>query len=151
MSKTQHGLTLIEILVVVGILGLILAMTTGVNVDLFRGDLFRSEQSTVISLLEKARSRSMSNMYDTTHGVCYSSGNYILFRGSTCSPSASTSEKFPANVEISTASNFASAFPTIVFNRLAGTTTSGSLITIAITDGVKSANIEINNEGTISW
>jgi prepilin-type N-terminal cleavage/methylation domain-containing protein len=148
-AKTNQGLTLIEILVVLGILALILAMTTVVNTDLFKGDIFRSEESTIVSLLQKARSRAMANMYDNTHGVCYDavSDNYVLFR-TTCNPSASTSERFPANVNISENSGTTSPFPTFIFDKLTGNTTGG---TIHISDGVKATDIIINNEGTISW
>ena len=152
--ETQKGLTLIEILVVLGIIGVILSFSSLVDLNLFKGDIFRSEEYTIISLLEKARSRAMSNMYDSAHGVCYIAPNYVVFRESDghCANGIASNELTPANANIASAlnSNFTANFPTVVFARLAGSTTNA---TINMTDGVKSATppITINNEGTINW
>ena len=149
--KRNQGLTLIEILVVVAIIAIIVSFGMAVDLNAFRRDTFRAEEATIVSLLSRARSRAMSNMFDTTHGVCYdnASKSYVVFRGSICTI-APPSELTVANVNIATTSDFANPakFPTIVFGRLAGNTSSA---TITVKDGIKTADIKINNEGTISW
>jgi len=142
----SRGFTLIEILVVVAIIGLIISVGLTLDLNSFKRDIFHSEESIILSLLEKARSRSMTNYYQTTHGLCYIAPNYVIFRGTTCT--AVGSEISPANAVVASASNFSTTFPTIVFTQLTGTTTAA---TIHITDGVKSADIILNNEGTINW
>ncbi len=150
----QQGMTFIEILVVVAIIGVIMSFGMSNNVGLFMGDTFRSEKNIIVSLLEKARSRAMSNMFDSDHGdgVCYNAGNYVLFRGrTTCLPlNSSTDENTPANTNIASVSNFSTTFPIVVFNRLTGNVT-GAPIDIIIKDDTKTDIININNEGTINW
>ena len=144
----NKGFTLIEIIVVIAVIGIIISFGTIMDLSVLERDTFSTERSTIVSVLEKARSRAMANMFESPHGVCYVAPNYVIFQGSTCT--ASGSELIPANQNIAVLSDFTNPakFPTIVFTQLSGNTT-GS--TIVLTDGVKSSNIEINNEGTINW
>lgn len=145
--KTKQGFTLIEILVAVAVVGVIIGFGMTIDLSSLRSDTFQAEETTIVSALQKARSRSMANMYESVHGFCYIAPNYILFRGrTTCLPTSGTDETIPANINI--ASNASSSFPTFVFTQLSGTTTGA---TIHITDGTKSDDIIINNEGTINW
>ncbi len=151
-QNRQRGMTFIEILVVVAIIGVIMSFGMSNNVGLFMGDTFRSEKNIIVSLLEKARSRAMSNMFDSTHGVCYNAGNYVLFRGrTTCLPlNPSTDENTPANTNIASISKFSTDFTPVVFNQLTGNVT-GAPIDIIVKDDTKTDIININNEGTINW
>jgi hypothetical protein len=91
----------------------------------------------------------MSNIFEQNHGVCFVSPNYIIFRGrKTCLPTNSTDEPVPADKNIASVSNFSTAFPTIVFSQLAGTTTAA---TITLMDGIKSFTISVNYQGIIDW
>lgn len=141
----KKGFTLIEIIVVLAILTVIVSFGTVVDFSSFTSSTIENEESKIISLLQKARSRAMNNMNQTTHGVCYISPDYVIFEGTTCT----SGEPIPANVNI--ASNGATIFPAVIFNQLTGNTNSATDIIIHITDGVKERDITINNEGTINW
>lgn len=142
---THCGFTLIELMIVIAITGMILSFGMTLNVNTIQGDTFLSERATVVSILERARSRAMANLFDTNHGVCYIQPNYIIFKGDSCTNT--DSELIPANTNI--ISNSLNTFPEkIIFERLTGRTTEA---TIHITDGAKEADIIINNEGTINW
>ncbi len=138
----NKGFSLIEIIVVIGVVAVVIGFGVVTDLSAFRRDTFQTEEAKIVSILQKARSRAMSNIYDTNHGVCYIAPNYVIFKGNTCT----TGDSIPANTDIS--SNGGTLFPAIVFNRLSGTTTGA---TIHITDGIKSDDIMINNEGTINW
>ena len=145
----QKGFTLIEIIVVLAILTFIVSFGLIIDLNFFKSNILRAEQSVIVSTLEKARSRSVSNMFESAHGFCYVAPNYIVFRDrTTCLPVGAADEVIPANTTI--ASNPLTTFSpgTIIFSQIAGTTTDA---TIHITDGLKSADITINNEGTIVW
>ena len=141
----KKGFTLIEIIVVIAILVVVISFGMIVDFSSFSSSTFQNEESKIIALLQKARSRSMSNMFNTTHGVCYIPPDYVIFRGNTCV----AGESIPANTNI--ASNSSTSFPAVIFSQLTGNTTSATDIIIHLTDGIKGADITINNEGTINW
>ena len=62
---------MVEIIVVIGILTVIIAFGMVIDLNVFKGDTFRAEEATIVSILEKARSRAMANMFESPHGVCY--------------------------------------------------------------------------------
>src|SRR3989344_9280246 len=68
-SLSLTGFTLTEILVVVGIFALLMSFSLVVSLDIYRGDSFRAEQDFVISILQKARSQSINNINETSHGI----------------------------------------------------------------------------------
>ena len=139
ISKKQRGFTLFEIIVTIAILTVVISFGMTVDLSSFRGDTFLSEESKIVSALEKARSRAINSMFDTNHGVCYVEPNYIIFQGNTCASGETVSAN--SNITITWISP-------IVFDRLTGKTLSS---TIHITDGIKSADIITNDEGTIEW
>ena len=161
----KKGFSLIEILVVIGILGVILAFGMTINLSAFTSGTLQGEESKIVSVLSRARSHAMANMFQTTFGVCYDSTNknYVIFQGITCNAGATTSELIPANKDIATdsASNILTAFP-IVFEQLTGKPTPTMISVadapclvnekkVAVAFQGKTSNICINNEGTINW
>src|SRR3989344_1363949 len=136
----QRGMTLIEILLVVGILGLILAFGMTVNFSAFTTGTLQGEESKIVSALERARSHAMANMNQTTYGVCYNVGNYVIFQGDTCPGTGS--ELISANTNI--AEHSGTVYPTFVFDQLSGNEIT-SEDTIIIEDDIKTETITINN------
>ena len=148
--RYKKGLTLIEIVIVLAILTLLLSIGLVVNLNYLKNDLLRAEQKTIISVLQKARSKSLNNLFGVPYGFCYIAPNYVIFRdtpGTRCVTGVSSNILTPANIKI--AGNSGTLFPgTVIFSQLSGTTTAAS---IHITDGIKSADITLNYEGTIIW
>ncbi|MEK7564055.1 MAG: prepilin-type N-terminal cleavage/methylation domain-containing protein [Patescibacteria group bacterium] len=148
--KYRKGLTLIEILVVVSILTIIISFGLVINFQSFTSSTFLNENAKIVSLLEKARSRAMANMFDTSHGVCYLAPDYIIFRDGTCD-GLGTDEKTPANTSLTL------TFPSVVFDRISGKlkpqlSPSTNQIDVIVDNGNGSPkHIKINNEGTINW
>ena len=143
-SSFTTGFTLIEIIVVVSILIVIISFGMTIDLNAFKRDAFLAEQSKIVSVLTRARSHAMANMFDKNHGVCYIAPDYVIFQGSKCD----NGESIPADPSIATTSNFLTSFPSIVFERLTGNTLPA---TIHITDGIKEGDITINDEGAINW
>lgn len=144
--KQNKGFTIIEIIMVMALLAVVLSFGFVIDLKNFQNNNFQTEESKVISILEKARSSAMANISDTSHGVCYDASidSYVIFKGINCTKIDSV--RIPANATIT--ENPGTTFPTFVFARLSGNTTAG---TIHLTDGITSADITINNEGTINW
>jgi len=142
-----RGFTLLEVLVVMAIFVSLTGLGLIYSIGSFQGNIFRSEQSTIVSVVSKARSRALANYEQSPWGVCYLAPNYVVFKGSVCTPG----ESVEANANIASASQFTSEFPTIVFTQLSGTSSGG---VIRLRDGVSLTNqstTTINYEGTIIW
>ena len=151
--KNEKGFTLIEVLVVIGILAVIATLGLFVSMDFFRSRSSHSEQETIVSLLQNARSQSMNNINQARHGVHFdvtaSPLEYTLFEcGSGCSAYAGGTSylniKASYGVKITTP---ASSFD-IIFNQLRGDTSAQAT---TINDGVRDYTVSVNSEGRIDW
>lgn len=143
------GFTLIEVMIAMGILGLLLGMGLFLGMDFYRGYLFRYERNLTVSLLEKSRSRAIANIHQTSHGITFNTETheYIMFRGSSYNPSNPTNENIPANkaVEI--------IWPEpIIFEQLSGNCIPCSpTLDISLTHAPRTTTISINSQGAIVW
>jgi len=153
----DKGFTLLETLVVMGIFIVLMGVGGVIGFNAYKGYLFRSERSTAVSVLERARSRAMANYYESKHGVCYNQAthSYELFKGSTCILGSTDNEIIPGNPNAST------TLGVIVFDQLTGNpnpSASGSTThclndekEISIKEGDKESFVCINNVGRINW
>ena len=162
-TTKNSGFTLIEVLVVIGLVTVISGMAVVVNMDSFRGDNFRAVRDTFVSSLQHARALSINNVCYSTplipctegkpHGVHinkYPSGSisdFVLFQGTTYSSTDILNSKVEVGEKISKAITY-SGLSDIDFEQLTGNTTAG---TVTLTDGVKSSVITIGSDGQISW
>lgn len=121
----SRGFTLVEIVVVMAIFTLLIGLGLFMSMDSYRGFSFRSERDVVVSLLEKARSRAMANIYQTPWGVCTIGSDYVIFRGTTCTPGGATNESLAKKSPAVGVSGFSSG---IWFSQLSGTTTGGTVV-----------------------
>lgn len=152
----QSGLSLIEIMVVIGIFVLIMSLGLVTTFSSFKGTIFRSERSTLVSVLDRTRSRAMNNYYESSHGVCYdnsspNSPNYIIFRGNTFvsgSPTNETLSSSPAVAITSSPNTFLCSSGGIVFSQLTG---NSPAVSITLTEDGKTSVVSTNIVGRIDW
>ena len=141
----MRGFSLIEILVVIALLSVIAGLGLFMSMDSLRGYMSRSESDVVVSLLQRARSRAVSNIGQASWGVCFIAPNYIIHKGSVCTAGLSTNEVVRSG---SGASVSGLAAPGVTFSALGGTTTAA---TITVVQSGRTAVITLNNEGRIDW
>lgn len=128
------------------IVAIVFVFSLSIDFNYYKSSLFRSERSTLVSILERARSRAMNNLYESSHGVCYIVPNYIIFRGDTCVDGALTNELIAASANISITG--LSDTSIVVFKRLSGRTVPKD---ITLTENGRTNIISINYEGSINW
>lgn len=155
VRPSLKGFTLVEIIVVIAIFSILISLGVLMSMETFRGTFHRSERDTIVSLLEKARSRSMANINETSWSVCYIAPNYVIAKGSACTPAAAF-DSVEANPAVASASNFSrtpSAFPAITFAQLSGDASSLTIpVTITIKEpGRGDQTVQINSQGLIDW
>ncbi len=155
--QNQKGFTLIEIIIAIAILALIASLGLFISMDFFREYSFRSEENTIVSILQKARSQSMDNIDQMRHGVHFQSGKYVMFEcSSTCTayPGSSSSDLVINSSYGSTISAPVLPFD-VIFDQLSGdcitSNCSAATLTITANDKGKTHDIKINSEGRIDW
>lgn len=140
----MRGFSLIEVLVVVAIFTVLIGLGLFMSMETLRGAFHRSERDTIVSLLERARSRAMNNIEQSPWGMCYLAPDYVVFKGTAGCVTAAV-DTLAANPGTATTGLLA---PGIVFSQLAGTTTPA---TVMVTQNGRTSAITTNYEGTIIW
>ena len=160
ISRHDKGFTLLETLVVMGIFIVLMGVGGVIGFNAYKGYLFRSERSTAVSVLERARSRAMANYNQKKHGVKYDNvtdpdhPKYIIFEGNSY-------VEDPSNEIIEGSPNASTTLDVIVFDQLTGNpnpSASGPATgceddekSIKVSEGDKESYVCINNEGRINW
>ncbi len=155
-GMTKHaGFTLVEILIVMGLITMIAAFGLFISMDVYRGNTIHSEKNIVISVLQKARSRTINNINERKHGVRFgispdcTDGQrcYILFEGNNWA-SATNKEEIPASHDLVIDNGAGGPAPDVIFSQLTAETTNA---TVRMMGGAKTFKITVNAEGGISW
>jgi Tfp pilus assembly protein FimT len=151
-SLRRAGFTLVELVVVFGLLTMVLALGLFISLDVYRGFGNRSERATIAALLARARSHAIANVGESPWGVCEdtSAKTYALFRGAGYAAGAYVDETVPASGAATvTGMPPCAAGQGIVFAQLSGTTTA---TTTVVKEGAgPDSVISINDLGTIIW
>jgi prepilin-type N-terminal cleavage/methylation domain-containing protein len=151
----NQGFTLIEVLIVLGMVAIFATMGLVFSFDSYRGYLFRSEYTTTVNLLAKARNRAINNFNESNHAVSILDGEYRLYKIDGYDPGDSaTYESFPRN----NALTFEGP-EEIIFEQLSGNLAEcededGNPIdpcTYTFGYGLKTKSITINDMGGITW
>lgn len=142
--KSKCGFTLIEILVVMSIVAILLVAGFFVSFDSYNRESISAEHTALVSTLEKARSRAMNNINQSRHGVHIEDDSYVVFREFPYNPIESTNEEIPRNSNI-----IISGLDEVIFEQLSGETNDDG--TITLTEGPRTKNIEISENGLINW
>jgi len=163
MSKNK-GLTLVEILVVIAIFGMILFFGLIINLNSYKASIFRSERFVLVSLVSKARNKSINNINESRWGICFDNTNplkpkYILFQGDDylSAINKQNTESNPVVIITPLPSIFScTTGPGIVFDQLTGKlypqlSPHTTEFVVSLTENTRISNISINNEGRINW
>lgn len=145
VGNCHTGFTLIEILIVIGIFAILAGLGLFLGFDVYTSNALRSERNTLLSVLEKTRSRAMNNMNESGHGLYITSSEYIMYRGSSyASRNPSYDENIQANPAIAH-----TGLQEVSFGQLTGNPSATGTITLS--DAVRSLNISVEDEGMINW
>lgn len=151
---STQGFTLMEVIITITLMSMLLGLGLVLSMDVYRGTLYRSTRQVLVSSLTTARGRSLSNFFQSPHGVCYLAPDFIIFRGTTYSASSPFNETVPGNPTV-TLSSTGSFFTCgsgvgIVFSQLAATTSNTGIITVS-ESGHADETVSANSLGTIIW
>lgn len=151
----NKGLTLIEILVVIGIIILIFGAGSFINFSSYNHTLINTEQSTLVSVLSKARSEAMNNVNHIQHGVHIDTDTYTLFEGTVYTAGVPANQDISKNSKTVVSNLGVTTFTTpydIYFNQLSGDPSATGIITLTdISNSTNTKTITIKTGGLIDW
>jgi len=152
------GFTLVEIIVIIALITIVFSVGAFANVNLFTRQISISEESTLVGVLQKARSRAMNNIDASPHGVYVKNGEmcYILFEGNSYTPGPSdfcdpvgNSQFIQREDKVEVNMGGIEEFE-IVFKQLSGNTEDDGTISLLDTVG-HTEEIVISLNGLINW
>lgn len=149
----KSGFSLIELLVVIGIIGMLMSLSLFMDLNGYRGDAFRAEVSTLGIALQTARANALNNINEEKHGVAINPPGYkgyVIFEGESYSTRI-VSHDHP--IAMSYKVNISPSSPSeIVFDQLSGNgSVNADIILLDPERSTISTVISINHEGKISW
>ena len=80
-TRLLPGLTLIEVLIVIGIVAALASIGIFVSMNLYHGYTLVSQRDQLVTLMQKARSQSLYNTNQASHGIYIAPTQFILFQG----------------------------------------------------------------------
>ena len=149
-TSVTKGFSLIEILVVIGMLAIVGSFGLFLSMESFQHSIFKNDRDLLIDALYKARAQSVNNMCFGTcsggqpHGVHIGNGAYTVFQGLSYTAGDPQNEVTAANPGTTV-----TGATDIVFDRISGITTPVTL-TVTSVNG-QTSTISVRTEGGIGW
>lgn len=149
----SHGFTLIEILVVLGLIAVLLSLGLTMNMNTFKDYLFRNDKNSVIVALQKARSQAINNLCvgpdcgsGLPHGVHFEKGFFTIFQGQIYSDDDPANERS----DFDYGEFYVSGLTNVVFSELTADVTQPGELLLNDNSG-RVSKITVNSQGGISW
>ncbi len=153
MQKSLNkGFTYIELLMVIGLIGIILAFGMVMNVgSVARSGVLQERDLFVSLLLTGARAQALANVGNVSHGIHIDNANhrYILFEGNDYTEGAANNRITPFTSNHITVTHSDGA-ENILFERLSGNVPEGAG-TLTISGNGAEQQIIITDVGQIDW
>lgn len=152
-TAKNRGFTLVELLIVIGMIAMLGSVMLFIDLNSYRGDSFRAERSSIVTLLGQARIDALNNVSQEPHGLAFypadAPDSYVLFAGTSYAASApATRQPYKSAYKIS----FGAGSPSeIVFEQLNGNSNFAGTVTLKDPNRDFSYDITINHEGGIGW
>lgn len=149
-----RGFTLLEVLIIIGLIVIVGGLGLIVSMDSYRGFHFHNERDIIVAALEKARSQAINNMCfgggctdGKPHGVYFgTTGSYVIFQGASYATRDIALDEVIGQKDVAAV---VSGTSEVVFQTLSG---NGSVATVTVTDvSGKTFVITVTTEGRIWW
>ena len=150
----KKGITILELLIVLAILGLFIALT------LFQFSKFREQQvlkssvNDTLSSISKARSQTLSSLNSFVYGIHFESDKVIIFKGTVFNNNDPLNEIIniisPATISNVTLGGISGTSGEMYFNRLYGVPSKTGMVTISIPSSSKVITISATGSASIN-
>ena len=140
------GFSLIETLLVVGILAIVFVISAPFTISFYRNQLVEDTRSNIIDTLQRAKHYAVLQKNDSAFGVTLSEvdDSYVLYQGSTYATRDNTQDEiFPVVEDM-----VFSGLTDVVFSKLTGLPSATGTISINLSNKIK--EILVEDSGIIS-
>ncbi len=131
----KRGITVIELLVVLAVLGIIMAVVLPQFSKIKENQVLKNGVEDILSSLNKARAQTLSSLNSSEYGVHFQSDKVIIFKGTGFIPDTVSNETIniviPATITNVTLGGVSGTSGDMYFNRLSGTPNKIGTITIS--------------------
>jgi prepilin-type N-terminal cleavage/methylation domain-containing protein len=133
MNRFKKGFTLLELVVTIGILGIMVyAVFTSLTTTNSRQTLDKNALG-LAELLEQARVLTVDSKNSSQYGVHLATTSATLFSGTTYSSASSSNQIYSLGTTISISSISVGGGSDVIFNRITGTTNNSGTVTLSST------------------
>lgn len=148
----QRGVSALELLIGVAILALLAAVVLGSFSGFRNTQVLQHETDSVMSLLARARSESLSSLDSSSYGVRFEDNQMTFFKGAVFSEGSAGNEIVPINSAVTISSiSLSGASDEVVFDRRTGDANAPGTITLQlVSDGTRTRTVTITETGVIS-
>lgn len=155
MNKYKKGFTVLELLIVLGIIGLLVRIIIPGLASFRNNQILKNNTQDIVSLLNQARSDTLSSLNSTNYGVHIETSRVVYFVGSNFTEPNSSNVVYTldSNLQIPSSGgiNLNGGGANVVFDRLTGDTNNYGTIVIRLSsDATKQRTITINKTGILS-
>ncbi|MCA9391815.1 prepilin-type N-terminal cleavage/methylation domain-containing protein [candidate division WWE3 bacterium] len=150
MKAYERGFTLIELIVVIGVLLLLAGAAAPIYGNFQVRTQIREATTTVVTSLRNARERSVARIDDSTYGVYFASGSseVVLFKGdSYAGRDQNYDEIYPITSSLTMSSTFTA--DAITFTKGLGIASEGG--GVVISSSAESSTVSVNDKGVVSY
>lgn len=149
MINFKKGFTLIEMLVILAILAILIIVVLPSFSTMRDNQILKTTVSEALSVLDKAKSQSLSSVNSSEYGIHFESDKIVIFKGTTYSSSDVNNEDFLISSGVSISSvNLTGGAVDIYFDRLSGVPNKTGSVTISVSSTSKI--VTISATGTAS-
>ncbi len=149
--RIRGGFTIVELLIVIGILVIICGIVVSAFTKFNRVESVNKDTETVLETLRLARNQTLAAKNDTQYGVRFASSSVILFSGASYVPGAASNQTYFLHAGDTVLSlQFVGATSSILFQRLTGAAASYGTATISSKTTSSSDSVIISSTGRIA-
>jgi prepilin-type N-terminal cleavage/methylation domain-containing protein len=146
----QKGITVVEILIVIAILGIIAVVVLPQFSKMRDGQVFNNSINTIVESLTKAKSETLASVDGYNYGVQFENNRVIIFRGDTFNSQDANNRIYsltsPASI---TNISLSGGGSNLYFNKFSGLPSRSGSITLTLGSMVKVINI--NSLGILTF